>query len=32
MSIAGQINLNLITYVLPKELRTDGSNAITVII
>ena len=27
MSIAGLTNLNLITYVLPKELRVDGSNA-----
>ena len=27
MSIAGPTNLNLITYVLPKVLRADGSNA-----
>ena len=29
MSIAEPTNLNLITYILPKELRADGSNAMT---
>ena len=29
MSIAGPTNLNLITYVLPKELRSDGRNVMT---
>ena len=29
MSIARPINFNLITNVLPNELRSDGSNAMT---
>ena len=29
MSIAGPTNFNLITYILPNELRSDGSNART---
>ena len=29
MSIAGLTNYNLITYVLPNELRSDRSNAMT---
>ena len=29
MAIAEPINLNLITYVFPKELCSDGSNAVT---
>ena len=29
MAITGPINLNLITYVFPKELCSDGSNAVT---
>ena len=29
MSIAGPTNFNLITYILPNELRSEGSNAMT---
>ena len=29
MFIAGPATLNLITYVLPKELRSNGINAMT---
>ena len=29
MSIAKPTNLNLITYVLPKDLRSNGSNEMT---